>query len=36
MSNYINKKISNKDLIRIFDLGYYTKKINIIFKRIFK
>ena len=32
----INKKISNKDLIRIFDLGYYTKKINIIFKRIFK
>jgi len=32
----INKKISNKDLIGIFDLGYYTKKINIIFKRIFK
>ena len=32
----INKKISNKDLARIFDLGYYTKKINIIFKRIFK
>ena len=32
----INKKISNKDLIIMFDLGYYTKKINIIFKRIFK
>ena len=32
----INKKISNKDLARIFDLSYYTKKINIIFKRIFK
>ena len=32
----INKKISNKDLKRMFDLNYHTKKINIIFKRIFK
>ena len=32
----INKKISNKDLKRMFDLNYHTKKINIIFNRIFK
>ena len=32
----INKKISNKDLIKMFDLAYHTKRINIIFKRIFK
>jgi len=32
----INKKISNKDLKKMFDLGYHTKKINLIFNRIFK
>ena len=32
----INKKISNKDLTRMFDLNYHIKRINIIFKRIFK
>ena len=32
----INKKISNKDLIKMFDLNYHTKKVNVIFKRIFK
>ena len=32
----INKKISNKDLIKMFDLNYHTKKIDLIFKRIFK
>jgi len=32
----INKKISNKDLKKMFDLEYHTKKINIIFNRIFK
>jgi adenylosuccinate lyase len=32
----INKKISNKDLLRMFDLNYHTKKINIIFNRMFK
>ena len=32
----INKKISNKDLKRMFDLDYHTKKINVIFNRIFK
>ena len=31
----INKKISNKDLNRMFDLNYHIKKINIIFKRVF-
>jgi len=31
----INKKISNKDISKMFDLSYHTKKINIIFKRIF-
>jgi len=32
----INKKISNKDLIKMFDLKYHTKKINMIFQRVFK
>ncbi len=32
----INKKISNKELIKMFDLNYHTKKINVIYKRIFK
>ena len=32
----INKKISNKDLKKMFDLKYHTKKINFIFNRIFK
>ncbi len=32
----INKKISNKDLYRMFDLSYHTKKLNLIFKRVFK
>ena len=32
----INKKISNKDLAKMFDLNYHTKRINFIYKRIFK
>ena len=32
----INKKISNKDLKKMFDLKYHTKKINVIFNRVFK
>jgi len=32
----VNKKISNKDLKKMFDLNYHTKKINIIFNRVFK
>ncbi len=32
----IKKKISNKNLIRMFDLKYHTKKVNFIFKRVFK
>ena len=32
----INKKISNKDLKKMFDLNYHTKKINVIFNRVFK
>jgi len=32
----INKKISNKELYKMFNLEYYTKKIDIIFNRIFK
>jgi len=32
----INKKISNKDLKKMFDLNYHTKKINVIYKRVFK
>ena len=32
----INKKISNKELLQMFDFNYHTKKINVIYKRIFK
>ena len=32
----INKKISNKNLIKMFDLNYHTRRIDVIFKRIFK
>ncbi len=32
----INKKISNKDLSKMFDTNYHTKKINLIYKRVFK
>ena len=32
----INKKISNEDLKKMFDLEYHTRKINIIFNRVFK
>ena len=32
----INKKISNKDLIKMFDLNYHTKRIGLIFNRVFK
>jgi adenylosuccinate lyase len=32
----IKKNISKKDLIKMFDINYHTKKINIIFNRIFK
>ena len=32
----INKKISNKDLKKMFDLKFHTKKINLIFNRVFK
>ena len=32
----INKKISNKDIDKMFDLKYHTKRINIIFNRVFK
>ncbi len=32
----INKKIPSKNLIRMFDLKYHTKKVNFIFKRVFK
>jgi len=32
----INKNISNKDLRKMFDLEYHTRKINIIFNRVFK
>ncbi len=32
----INKKISKNDLIKMFNLNYHTKKIDVIFKRIFK
>jgi len=32
----IKKNISSKDLTKMFDLNYHIKKINIIFKRIFK
>ena len=32
----INKKISNKELTKMFDINYHTKKINLIYKRVFK
>tara|TARA_B100000029_G_scaffold511551_1_gene605878 strand:+ start:105 stop:1406 length:1302 start_codon:yes stop_codon:yes gene_type:complete len=32
----INKKISNKDLKKMFDLNYHTKRINVIYRRVFK
>ncbi len=32
----INKKISNKDLMKMFDMSYHTKRINLIYKRVFK
>jgi len=32
----INKKISNKDLMKMFDLNYHTKKVDLIYKRVFK
>ena len=32
----INKKISNKDLMKMFDIDYHTKRVNFIYKRVFK
>ena len=32
----INKKISNNELRKMFDLNYHLKRINIIFKRVLK
>ena len=32
----INKKISNKDLMKMFNFDYHLKKINTIFNRVFK
>ena len=32
----INKRISNRNIGKMFDLKYHTKKINTIFKRVFK
>ena len=32
----INKKISNKDLKKMFNLDYHIKNINIIYKRVFR
>ena len=32
----IKKKISNNDLKKMFDLKYHTKKINVIYNRVFK
>ena len=32
----INSKISNKDLAKMFDINYHTKRINFIYKRVFK
>jgi len=32
----INKKISNKDLVKMFDIKYHTKKVDLIFKRVFR
>ena len=32
----INKKISNKNLERMIDLNYHTKRIDVIYRRVFK
>ena len=32
----INKKISNKDLKKAFDVNYHIRRINIIYNRVFK
>ena len=32
----INKKISNKDLIKMFDIKYHIKNVNLIYKRVLK
>jgi len=32
----INKKISNKDLTKMFDINYHTKNVNLIYKRVLK
>ena len=32
----IKNNLSNKDLIKMFDFDYHTKKIDLIFKRVFK
>jgi len=32
----INKKISNKDLIKMFDIEYHIKNVNLIYKRVLK
>ena len=32
----INKKISNKDLMKMFDTNYHVKKIDLIYKRVFR
>ena len=32
----INKKISNKDLKKMFNVDYHTKRINLIYKRVFR
>ena len=32
----INKKISNKDLTKMFNVDYHTKRIDLIYKRVFK
>ena len=32
----INKKISIKNLIKMFDIEYHTKNINLIYKRVLK
>ncbi len=31
----INKKISNKNLLKMFNVNYHTKRINLIYKRVF-
>jgi len=35
-NSLINKKISNKDLKKMFNIDYHTKRIDVIFKRVFK